>query len=175
MTVFLTQPDYSNEAIAPGELIRFHGAYIGPCYPMNASFDANTKLPTSLGGVSALIRGVPVPLISVQPGPIVGVAPAATLSPRGGTTTVQLNSRAPAQTANTALFTVSLQASAPVLGVNPDGSINSVSHPAPHCAGFRRCHPRSICAFQHRRMARGQPCLRWGRIEYPVTWSAHRR
>jgi hypothetical protein len=88
------------------------------------------------------------------------------------------------------------------LAVNPDGSINSVSHPAPkgsvillygsssglslprlrterrpssrsagdpitaghgnrrlrrrrgavcrRCAGFRRCHPRSICAFRHR-------------------------
>ncbi len=129
-------PPNIQEAIAPGEMVRFNGACIGPPDPVNASLDASGKLPTTLGGATLLIGGAPVPLISVQQGSIVGVAPAG-LATVGSPRIIQLGYRGqgvsasvPVQTANPALFTVGFQPSGPVLALNADGSLNSASHPA---------------------------------------------
>jgi uncharacterized protein (TIGR03437 family) len=125
------------EGLAPGELVRFNGACIGPPDTVVAAFDASGKLPTTLGGVSLLIGGSPVPLISVQAGSIVGVVPVEV--PTSGTMQlVQLGWRGQGvsrftalQPANPALFTANLQTSGAALAVNQDGTVNSAANPAP--------------------------------------------
>jgi len=129
---------FPQEPAAPGELIRLSGACIGPFDPVSAAFDANGLLPTSLAGVQVLLNNVPVSLISVSAGDVVGVAPYSVQPTFQGPGPVVLayqgvvtNSITPVNASYPALFTVNLKSSGPALAVNQDGSLNSDTNPAP--------------------------------------------
>lgn len=135
---FNPNPFFPQEPAAPGEIIRIRGACVGPFDPVAATFDANGRLPTSLGEVRVVLNNLPVPLISVSAGDVVGVVPYAEQpTPAGSPGFIALafrgavsTSLAPVATAYPALFTSNLQPSGPALAVNEDGTINSDTNPA---------------------------------------------
>jgi uncharacterized protein (TIGR03437 family) len=126
------------EPAAPGELIRLSGACLGPFDPVSAAFDANGLLPTNLAGVRVLLNNVPVPLISVSAGDVVGVAPYSVQPTFQGPGPVVLayqgvvtTSITPVNASYPALFTANLKSSGPALAVNQVGSLYSDANPAP--------------------------------------------
>jgi uncharacterized protein (TIGR03437 family) len=134
-------------SIAPGEILAVYGANLGPAQLISASFDANGQLPTSLAGTQLLVGGVPVPLLYTSANQIAGIAPlslaAAGASPGNGTPFVSIqvgyhgigsstmtNSLIAVPVAP-GLFTSDASGHGQGAIVNQDGSINSVSRPAP--------------------------------------------
>jgi uncharacterized protein (TIGR03437 family) len=118
----------SMTGVAPGELATIYGVGIGPSTPIVATPDANGNYPTALGGVtvgfSAGFAVIPAPLLYVGPNQINFQAPFA------------LNATTPmivtTPTGPLPALRVSETNSVGIFGViNPDGSINSQSNPAP--------------------------------------------
>ena len=113
---------------APGELATFYGVGLGPSQGMTAMPDADGFYPTTLGGVtvgfSAGIAVIPAPLLYVGPNQInfqvpFGVnatTPVIVTTPSGQLPTLQFQALG-----SVGIFGV----------INPDGSINSASNPAP--------------------------------------------
>jgi uncharacterized protein (TIGR03437 family) len=132
--------------IAPGEILAVYGANMGPAQLISASFDANGRLPTSLAGTQLLVGGVPVPLLYTSANQIAGIAPlslAATLASPGpppfvsiqvgyqGIGSLTMTNSLIAVPVVPGLFTSDASGHGQGAIVNQDGSINSVSHPAP--------------------------------------------
>jgi len=132
--------------IAPGEIVAVYGANMGPAQLISASFDANGRLPTSLAGTQLLVGGVPVPLLYTSANQIAGIAPlslAASLASPGpppfvsiqvgyqGIGSVTMTNSLIDAPVVPGLFTADASGHGQGAIVNQDGSINSVSHPAP--------------------------------------------
>jgi uncharacterized protein (TIGR03437 family) len=132
--------------IAPGEILAVYGANMGPAQLMSASFDANGRLPTSLAGTQLLVAGVPVPLLYASATQIAGIAPfslAASLASPGppplvsiqvgyqGIGSLTITNSLLAIPVAPGLFTSDASGRGQGAILNQDGSINSVSHPAP--------------------------------------------
>lgn len=64
-TVFDTASGRSN-AITPGELVWIFGTALGPLDGVEAQFDQQGRLPTSLAGVSVTFDGIAAPIISAS-------------------------------------------------------------------------------------------------------------
>ncbi len=132
--------------IAPGEILAVYGGNMGPTQLISASFDANGRLPTSLAGTQLLVAGVPVPLLYASATQIAGIAPfslAASLASPGppplisiqvgyqGIGSVTMTNSLLVVPVVPGLFTSDASGHGQAAIVNQDGSINSVSHPAP--------------------------------------------
>jgi uncharacterized protein (TIGR03437 family) len=121
--------------IAPGELLDIRGVCMGPIAPVAAHFDADGRLPVTVGGVQLTAYGIPVPLISVSSGEIIAVAPYeidGSFDPPwmltyGGATVSRF---AAAQEAQPAIFTQNGQGYGPAVVLNDGGSPNTQSNPA---------------------------------------------
>ncbi len=126
----------SATSIAPGELVRIAGACIGPFDPVVAAYEADGKLPTTLGGTRVVIDGMPAPLFSVSAGSIVAQVPfelagiVHVVAPNIQVFYKEVEDHAPYSQQDFAptLFTAGAGAG-PVLAANQDGSLNTASRP----------------------------------------------
>ncbi len=111
--------------IAPGELINIVGQNLGPATTVMAQLDATGQLPFQVGATSVSFGNYFAPIISIQEGLIVCVAPFEIT----GTTRLTVN--VDGQSSNSVLVGVSLSAAYVLSIVNQDGTMNSANHPAP--------------------------------------------
>jgi len=116
--------------IAPGELISIYGPHIGPAAPAQATFDAAGFLPTTLGGVSVTIAGVPAPLSYASDSRIDAVVP---INSPLGLSDIAVTAVTPRFKAMTvaAAPTIFLEPGGHAAALNQDGTLNSSAHPAP--------------------------------------------
>jgi uncharacterized protein (TIGR03437 family) len=116
---------YPFPGIAPGELLVLTGTGLGPDQEVPTRLTPDGNVATALGGTTVTFDGVPAPLLSVQSGRIVCIAPFT----RSASSVMQV------QTNNVPANAIRLGAVATAIGVvaivNPDGSGNSPDHPAP--------------------------------------------
>jgi uncharacterized protein (TIGR03437 family) len=133
-----------SDKVAPGEIVRINGQCIGPINGVLAQFDASGRLPASLGGVSATIGGLPMPLIAVQSESIVAVTPFGLPANQAVQLTVTFNG-VTISTQNVGVVSgvqtvayrpgvvrfVEQDGSYVAAAINQDGTINSQAHPAP--------------------------------------------
>jgi uncharacterized protein (TIGR03437 family) len=115
-------------AVAPGELISIYGLGLGPQTGVTATLDSAGMLPSSLGGTEVQFDGTAAPILYAQMGQVNAQVPYSVV-PGSNTNVVVLYN---GQQVGTLALPVASTASAlfPVV-VNPDGSINSQSNPAP--------------------------------------------
>jgi uncharacterized protein (TIGR03437 family) len=135
----ITSPDavvnaasFQSAGIAPGEMINIQGFNLGPSPSVTAPAG---DLRTSLGGVQVTFDGTPTALSYVSPYVLTVQVP---FSLRPGAQTAmrvlyQNNSSDPVTldvlNALPGVYTQSANGRGPVTALNPDGSINSLSHP----------------------------------------------
>jgi uncharacterized protein (TIGR03437 family) len=115
-------------SFAPGEIVAIYGSALGPATGLSSAFDpATTTLPTTSGGVSVAVNGVPAPLYYVSAGQVNVQIP------------YEVNGQPQASLAVTykgiasAAQSIKIAASAPRLYpsiFNQDGSVNSADNPA---------------------------------------------
>jgi len=116
---------FQSGSIAPGELISFFGHYLGPATPVSWTL-SNGQLTIPNANVQIFFDAVPAPLIYVSAGQINAIAP---YEVSNGFSTIRIES-AGGSVSNTSLGpAVTSPAIFPNAIVNPDGSLNSPSHP----------------------------------------------
>jgi uncharacterized protein (TIGR03437 family) len=118
----------SMSGASPGELATIYGAGLGPATGIAATPDANGLYPITMGGVSVGFSVgfalIPAPLLYVGPGQINFQVPF------GIDTTTPVVVTTPA--GRLPALPVSVRGSVGIFGiVNPDGTVNSQSNPAP--------------------------------------------
>jgi uncharacterized protein (TIGR03437 family) len=114
--------------VAPGELAAIFGAGLGPDTAVTGALDANGVLPGTLGGVEVRFDGTPAPLFYAQSGQVNVQVPYTV----AGSGTVGVEVRYQGKVAGTASVPVAPSAPAALtLAMNPDGSPNAESAPAP--------------------------------------------
>jgi len=124
---------YQSGIIAPGELVNIGGANLGPA---NAVIAPAGNLPTSLGGVQVNFDGTPAALSYVSSNLLVAQVPFG-VKP-GGTASMTVSYQnstgiaVPLVVANAVpgIYTQSADGTGVGSVVNPDGSLNSSTHPA---------------------------------------------
>lgn len=113
---------------AAGEIVSIYGLSLGPATGLSSSFDAATsRLPTTLGGVSATVNGVLAPLYYVSAGQLNVQIPYEVAGQQQASISVSYNG-----SASLAQY-IQIAASVPSLyaGVlNSNGSVNSADNPA---------------------------------------------
>ena len=113
---------------APGEIVAIYGSSLGPATSLSSAFDpATATLPTTSGGVSVAVNGVPAPLYYVSAGLVNIQIPYEVAGQQQASLSVSYNGLASTAQA------IQITASAPRLypGVfNPNGSPNSTDNPA---------------------------------------------
>lgn len=142
----ITQPTFTNGSVvnsarddgfgivSPGELVSIYGVALGPAQGVTAS---STPVPTTLGGTTVMFDGVAVPILyssSLQ----LNVQAPFTLTP-GAVTTVEVRTTAGTSqqvqlevaSAFAGLYTTQSNGRGQVRAINENGTINSISNPAP--------------------------------------------
>ena len=121
-------------AIAPGEVVNIQGLNLGPSPAVVASAG---DLPTSLAGVQVTFDGAPA-AISYASSSVLTVQVPFSVQPGKQTDTRVIYQSMSSDSVTldvlnvaTGVYTQSANGRSPVTAVNPDGSLNSVSHPAP--------------------------------------------
>ncbi len=114
--------------IAPGEIVTIYGTSIGPVQGIAGTLNASGLLMNLLGGSEAYFDGVPAPLFYAQAGQVNAQAPYTI----AGQTFTHVEVRYQGQTAGAADLQVAPASPAlfPTV-LNPDGSLNGVTNPAP--------------------------------------------
>jgi uncharacterized protein (TIGR03437 family) len=113
--------------VSPAEVVAIYGPGIGPSTAVSAT-PANGFYPTTLGGVEVSVNGTNIPLLYVSANQINAVFPMAVTANSAATVLVTNG------TAVSASYPVRIVGSAPEANptvVNQDGTINSMSNPAP--------------------------------------------
>jgi uncharacterized protein (TIGR03437 family) len=136
LTVFNAATQIAAYEMAPGEIVTFFGAGIGPNVGAVASPDSMAGYPTSLAGVQVLFDGIPGPVFYAQSDQVNAQAPFelsgqsttnVTLTYNGSTFgPIQMGLRF----ADPGLFRAQPGVSAQALALNQDGTWNSSSNPA---------------------------------------------
>ena len=128
--------DYWGTAVAPGEIVSLFGSAIGPDQPAGAQRDNTGKIASTLAGTRVLFNGIPAPLLYVSPSQINAVVPFGVAGQTRASVQIERNGVADLPTfpvvmvdASPAVFTLDRYGQAAVL--NQDGTVNSISHPAP--------------------------------------------
>jgi uncharacterized protein (TIGR03437 family) len=115
-------------SFAPGEIVAIYGTALGPATGLSSAFDpATTTLPTTSGGVSVAVNGVPAPLYYVSVGQVNVQIPYEVNSQQQASVAVSYKGIA------SAAQSIQIAASAPRLYTsifNQDGSVNSADNPA---------------------------------------------
>jgi uncharacterized protein (TIGR03437 family) len=118
---------YPFDGIAPGELLVITGTGLGPDQEVPTQLTPDGNIATSLGGTTVTFDGVPAPLLSVQSGRIVCIAPFA-LGQNSSLPVMQVQSN------NALANAIRLGTVETAIGViaivNPDGNSNSPDQPA---------------------------------------------
>lgn len=115
-------------SFAPGEIVAIYGSALGPATGLGSAFDpATTTLPTTSGGVSVAVNGVPAPMYYVSAGQVNVQIPYEVNGQQQASLAVSYNGMA------SAAQSIKIAASAPRLYpsiFNQDGSVNSPDNPA---------------------------------------------
>ena len=136
MSVFNAAIQTAAYEMAPGELVTFFGAGIGPSVGAVASPDPAAGYPTSLGGVQVLFDGVPGPVFYAQSGQVNAQAPFELSGQSATNVTLTYNGSTfgpipmELRFADPGLFRAQPNVSAQALALNQDGTWNSSSNPA---------------------------------------------
>jgi uncharacterized protein (TIGR03437 family) len=117
------------DGIAPGELLVLTGSGLGPDQEVRTQLTAEGKIATTLAGTTVTFDGVPAPLLSVQSGRIVCIAPFAVGDSGFPLPLMQVQSNM--VLANAIRLGTVATAIGALAVVNPDGSGNSPDHPTP--------------------------------------------
>ncbi len=118
--------------VAPSELISIYGLNLGISSPVSATFNSAGFLPTTLGGIQAIIGGIPAPLLYISNTQINAVVPRELTV--GSSVSLQVSNGAASMPA----FRMVVDQAIPgVFGqngtaaaINQDGTVNSAAHPA---------------------------------------------
>jgi uncharacterized protein (TIGR03437 family) len=115
----------SRGPVAPGELIAITGQHLGPQTTLNAQLDATGRLPFTLGTTTVRFNNLVAPLLSVQDGLIVCMAPFEVSGITELTVSVdgQSSEGLRVQVSQTVPYILSV--------TNQDGTPNGPDHPAP--------------------------------------------
>ena len=136
LTVFNAATQIAAYEMAPGEIVSFFGAGIGPNVGAVASPDPMAGYPTSLAGVQVLFDGIPGPVFYAQSGQVNAQAPfeLSGQSTTNVTLTYHGSTFGPIpmelRFADPGLFRAQPGVSAQALALNSDGTRNSSSNPA---------------------------------------------
>jgi len=145
--VTVASVSYSNQGVAPGEILALTGTGLGPAQAVGPQVTAG-KVATSLAGTTVTFDGVPAPLLSVAAGQILCVVPFAVGS-ANAVTNMQVSSGGVVSNAIRLPVTSTMVEVLAV--VNQDGALNSAGHPAPggsvvtlYAAGFGQTVPPGV-------------------------------
>ena len=133
-TAVYNAADLESGAIAPGELLNILGANLGPTPAVSAGAG---DLPTTLGGVQVAFDGAPAAISYVSPYVLTVQVPFSVQAGKQSQMVVSYQNTSSDPIAldvlNTApgLYTESGTGRGAVSAVNPDGTMNSASNPAP--------------------------------------------
>ena len=125
--------NYDSTAISGGELVSLFGQGLGPAAGAQPAVTMQTGFPSELAGVQVTFNGTPGPLVYAQDGQINAIAPWSLTAGQKVDVCVSYNGAATncitrtAVNAHPGVFTFN----GSTLVVNQDGTINSVSNPAP--------------------------------------------
>jgi uncharacterized protein (TIGR03437 family) len=128
----------TSPGLAPGELVSIQGTNVGPAASIVAAYDANGRLPLTLGGTAVRFNGLDAPIVSVANQEVIAQVPFGLTT--DGTVKVELVQNGAAanrvELPSLGLEPQVLQ-SAPdntgasyALALNADGSLNTADHPA---------------------------------------------
>jgi uncharacterized protein (TIGR03437 family) len=124
---------FQSAVVAPGEVINIQGFNLGPSPAVTAPVG---DLPTSLGGVQVTFDGLPAALSYVSPNELVVQVPFSIQTGQQTDMRVIYQSNSSdivtldAVNVVPGVYTQSANGRGPATAVNPDGSINSILHPA---------------------------------------------
>jgi uncharacterized protein (TIGR03437 family) len=145
--VTVASVSYSNQGVAPGEIVALTGTGLGPAQAVNPQVTAG-KVATSLAGTTVTFDGIPAPLLSVAAGQILCVVPFAVGS-ANAVTNMQVSSGS--ALSNAIRLPVNSTMVEVLAVVNQDGALNSAGHPAPagsvvtiYAAGFGQTVPPGV-------------------------------
>lgn len=113
--------------VSPAEVVAIYGPGIGPSTAVSAT-PTNGFYPTTLGGVEVSVNGVNIPLLYVSANQINAVIPMGV--PANSAAAVRVTNGA-AVSANYPVRIVGSSSEANPTVINQDGTINSLSNPAP--------------------------------------------
>jgi uncharacterized protein (TIGR03437 family) len=115
-------------AVAPGEIAAIFGTGLGPDTPVTGVLDADGVLPGTLGGVEVRFEGTLAPIFYAQSGQLNVQVPYTV----AGIVTASVEVRYQEKVVGTASVPIAPSAPAVLtLAINPDGSPNAESAPAP--------------------------------------------
>lgn len=121
------EPFFGPPSVAPGTLLLLNGSNLGPSTPALAKLTSAGAFPMSLAGVQVTFNGVAAPLISVGQSQIECQAP----FELDGQISALIQVESNGQASNSYAAAVSAQQLSLLAVVNPDGTANSASNPAP--------------------------------------------
>jgi uncharacterized protein (TIGR03437 family) len=123
--------------VAPGEIVSIVGKGLGPAGGAAFQLDAQGRVPTSLAGTVVRFNGTPIPILYAEDGQVNAVIPFDAATGTAATLEIEYQGRVVApltvQVTGTewGLFTLDGSGAGQALAFNPDGTLNSVSNPAP--------------------------------------------
>jgi uncharacterized protein (TIGR03437 family) len=126
---------YSQDAVAPGEMVAILGSSLGPLTPAGLQLDDSGNVTTSLAGTQVLFDGVASPMVFAGDSQVNAIVP---FGVSGDTTQVQVQyqgmssatfpmSVAPAVIG---IFSADASGAGQAVMLNQDGSLNSPTNPA---------------------------------------------
>lgn len=120
---------YQATFASPGEIVSLLGNYLGPASPVPLQVGGDGRVTNNLGGVQVFFNGVPAPLLYVSAGQINAVTPYA--MPQDQPVTVKVQTATGTSTLPNLLTAAATPAIFSGAVLNPDGTFNSRSNPAP--------------------------------------------
>jgi uncharacterized protein (TIGR03437 family) len=134
LTCMVNGASLATGAIAPGEMVTLSGAGLGPQQAVQSQASLESPFPTQSAGVAVTFDGKPAPLLWVQDAQINAVAPWSLTPGQNTKVCASYNSVStncltwPVVQSAPAVFTVD---GSSAVAVNQDGTMNSLSNPAP--------------------------------------------
>ena len=123
--------------IAPAAVVTLFGSGLGPDTPVKMQLTADGRVPTTLANVQVLFNGVAAPLLTVSSDQVTAIVPDSVAGNAHVPVGVQKAGQTVASTGavvvgtQAALLTFDPSGSGQVAAINPDGTVNSASNPAP--------------------------------------------
>ena len=126
---------YSQDAVAPGEMVAIFGSSLGPLVPAGLQLDDSGNVATILAGTQVLFDGVTAPMVFAADGQVNAIVP---FGVSGSTTQVQVQYQGLASAtfpmsvapAVIGIFSADASGAGQAVVLNQDGSINSPANPA---------------------------------------------
>jgi uncharacterized protein (TIGR03437 family) len=135
VTGIVNAASYSNNSLAPGEMVAIYGQNLGPQNISVATFD-NTNTNTQLAGTQVTFNGIPAPLVYTSAGAAAAIVPYEIAGSGQATVVVSYNGQpASTQTVNVTdaapgIFSADASGSGPGAILDADYSLNSPANPA---------------------------------------------